>query len=387
DRIIRVKIYNDAYWKEFCFGLTTESVIDRAAELDYVAGTYGGRRRPAKFLCLFLKLLQIQPDEEVVMEYIKQSELKYLRALGCMYLRITGRYNTVLETLEPLFADYRKLRYREMTGKLKIIHMDEFCDWLLREETVCDVTMPQMPKRETLEQAGAIEPYISVLEDDLEDLEDLEKSVQDAKDKKEALDAAVKAEALREAGLAPLPVAATEAAPEAPEPRNEKDRDRNEDRKEERPRSRQREKERERDRRRRSPSRSRSRSRSGRRGREARKGGRRSDSGDSAREKREKSEKRERREAKEARAAQDKKEAWRNQKPTKDKEEKEDKKDKKAKKEFKEKTKKGLFANKAEQDRAEANEKGTNKKGKDGDLSIEETNAMRAELGLKPLKY
>ena len=171
----------DAYWKEYCFGLTTESLIDeaiqfcwvgndwkdlkasavspywnlplvpKAARLDYVCGTYGGRRRPSRFLCLFLKLLQIQPDEEwlglwfemvcvfcvfveaqvtwakkdmlygkrrfdwpntvevetlwrlrpfvhffltwqeVVLEYIKQPELKYLRALGCAYLRITAR--------------------------------------------------------------------------------------------------------------------------------------------------------------------------------------------------------------------------------------------------------------------------------------------------------
>lgn len=29
--------------------------------------------------------------EDVVMEYIKQPELKYLRALGCAYLRITAR--------------------------------------------------------------------------------------------------------------------------------------------------------------------------------------------------------------------------------------------------------------------------------------------------------
>ena len=32
DRIVRVKIYNDAYWKEYCFGLTTESLIDEAIE-------------------------------------------------------------------------------------------------------------------------------------------------------------------------------------------------------------------------------------------------------------------------------------------------------------------------------------------------------------------
>ncbi|CAE7689856.1 Prp38, partial [Symbiodinium pilosum] len=185
DRIIRVKIYNDAYWKEYCFGLTTESLIDEAAKLDYVAGTYGGRRRPARFLCLFLKLLQIQPEEEVVMEYIKQPELKYLRALGCAYLRITARYPTIFQTFEPLFADYRKLRYRDMYGKISIIHMDEFVDWLLREETVCDVTMPQMPKREILEQTGMLQPYQSVLEDDLEDLEDLERSLQELQSSKE----------------------------------------------------------------------------------------------------------------------------------------------------------------------------------------------------------
>lgn len=184
DRIIRVKIYNDAYWKEFCFALTTETVIDRAAELDYIGGTYGGRRRPAKFLCLFLKLLQIQPDEDVVMEYIKQPDVKYLRALGCAYLRITGRPTTIYQTLEPFFADYRKLRYRDMTGKLSIIHMDEFIDMLLRDETVCDVTMPALPKREILEQSQQLDPRVSVLEDDLEDIEELEQARKEAEERK-----------------------------------------------------------------------------------------------------------------------------------------------------------------------------------------------------------
>lgn len=176
DRIIRSKIYNDAYWKEFCFGLTTESLIDKAAELDYIGGTYGGRRRPAKFLCLFLKMLQIQPDEDVILEYIKQSDLKYLRALGVAYYRISQRHVDVHKTLEPLYADYRKLRYRDLTGKMSIIHMDEFIDWLFREKTVCDVTMPGLPKRELLEATLDLPPRESVLEDDLADLDDLEPS-------------------------------------------------------------------------------------------------------------------------------------------------------------------------------------------------------------------
>lgn len=173
-RIVRSKIYNDAYWKEFCFGLTNESFIDEAAKIEYVGGTYGGRRRPTKFLCLFLKLLQIQPDEDVVLEIIKQPDLKYLRALGAAYYRISQRHIKVFQTLEPLFADYRKLRYRDIAGKISLIHMDEFIDWLLREPTVCDVTMPGIPKRDILEATMDLAPRESILDDDLEDLEDLE---------------------------------------------------------------------------------------------------------------------------------------------------------------------------------------------------------------------
>eukprot|EP00931_Biecheleriopsis_adriatica_P089211 TRINITY_DN6337_c0_g1_i1.p1 TRINITY_DN6337_c0_g1~~TRINITY_DN6337_c0_g1_i1.p1 ORF type:complete len:365 (-),score=104.85 TRINITY_DN6337_c0_g1_i1:71-1165(-) len=342
DRIIRVKIYNDAYWKEFCFGLTTESVIDEAAKLDYVGGTYGGRRRPAKFLCLFLKLLQIQPDEEVVMEYIRQPELKYLRALGCAYLRITARYPTIFKTLEPLYADYRKLRYRDMTGKMSIIHMDEFIDWLLHEETICDVTMPQMPKREILEANEVLEPYQSVLEDDLEDLEELEKSVKEAQDARDAAEAAVKQEALREAGL----LKQQEPPPEEKEP-EEKEKAAAE-RVEERPRSR------ERERRRRSPSRrSRERSRSRRRAR--------SDSNRGRREKKD---------VKEGKDKREKKEKVDDREKEKEKKDKKDKKDKKTK-----------YANKADEERAS----GHSKKDKDG-LTVDEWNDIRKEMGLKPLR-
>eukprot|EP00927_Polykrikos_kofoidii_P017833 TRINITY_DN18171_c0_g1_i1.p1 TRINITY_DN18171_c0_g1~~TRINITY_DN18171_c0_g1_i1.p1 ORF type:complete len:459 (-),score=96.22 TRINITY_DN18171_c0_g1_i1:551-1927(-) len=180
DRIVRVKIYNDAYWKEFCFALTTETLIDRAAEIDYVGGTYGGRRRPAKFLCLILKMLQIQPDEDVILEYIKQSDLKYLRALGILYYRLSAPAMKVYTTLEPLFADYRKLRFRDMTGKMTLIHMDELVDWCFREETICDVTLPQLPKRQVLELANDLPLYQSILEDDLDDLEELEQAVASA---------------------------------------------------------------------------------------------------------------------------------------------------------------------------------------------------------------
>jgi hypothetical protein len=63
--------------------------------LSLCAGTYGGARYPSNFLCLVLKLLQIQPADEVVKEYIIQQDSKYLRILGAFYLRLTGKADVV----------------------------------------------------------------------------------------------------------------------------------------------------------------------------------------------------------------------------------------------------------------------------------------------------
>lgn len=69
-----------------------------ALSIDVCAGTYGGARNPSQFLCLTLKLLQIQPEPEVVREYILQEDSKYLRLLGAFYLRLTGKADQVLHS-------------------------------------------------------------------------------------------------------------------------------------------------------------------------------------------------------------------------------------------------------------------------------------------------
>jgi pre-mRNA-splicing factor 38A len=60
EKILRSKIYNHAYWKEHCFGLTAESMVDKAMDINSVGGTYGGIREPTHFIQLILKMLQIQ---------------------------------------------------------------------------------------------------------------------------------------------------------------------------------------------------------------------------------------------------------------------------------------------------------------------------------------
>ena len=167
EHIIRNKIYSSRYWKEHCFGLNSESIIDRALELEFVGGTFGMSNQPSNFICLVLKLLQIQPQEEIIDEYLSSPEYKYLRALTAFYIRLTAKPVNVYKKLEPLYSDYRKLRVRNPDGGFVITHMDEFVDELITKPSVFDVTLPPIPKRKVLEINKEIGPRVSLLEADL----------------------------------------------------------------------------------------------------------------------------------------------------------------------------------------------------------------------------
>lgn len=52
------------------------SIIDKSIELRTIGGVYGGNQKPTDFLCLLLKLLQIQPEKEILLEYLQADEFK-----------------------------------------------------------------------------------------------------------------------------------------------------------------------------------------------------------------------------------------------------------------------------------------------------------------------
>ncbi|KAG0224796.1 Pre-mRNA-splicing factor 38A [Actinomortierella wolfii] len=164
EKILRTRIYESKYWKEQCFGLTESTIVEKAFNLTYIGGQYG-TQKPTEFICLVLKLLQLQPSEDIVIKYItglsedddKDDSNKYLRALGAFYLRLTGKPATIYKVLEPLLDDPRKLRKRTVNG-FTLTYMDEFVDELLREERVCDVVLPRLTKRYVLEDAGELDP-------------------------------------------------------------------------------------------------------------------------------------------------------------------------------------------------------------------------------------
>jgi len=278
EKIIRSRVYDSKYWKENCFALTAELLVDKAMELKYVGGVFGGNIKPTPFICLVLKMLQIQPEKDIVIEFIKNEDFKYVRALGAYYLRLTGTSLDCYKYLEPLLNDYRKIRTQKRDGNFELSHMDEFIDLLLHDERVCDVQLPRLQKREIFEENNELDPRVSLLEGDLLEGED---------------------------------ASSDEEPPEPVQERRERDRDREKDRK-----------------RHRSRSRNRSRSRERKERRRERSGERREDRGrDKERDRR------------------------------RDKERRED----------------------ADRDRRP-------KKGGGDELSVEETNKLRAELGLPPLK-
>ncbi|XP_023174798.1 pre-mRNA-splicing factor 38 [Drosophila hydei] len=169
EKIIRSRVYDSKYWKEQCFALTAELLVDKAMELRFVGGVYGGNIKPTQFLCLTLKMLQIQPEKDIVVEFIKNEEFKYVRALGAFYLRLTGAAIDCYKYLEPLYIDNRKLRRQNRAGQFEIVYMDEYIDELLRNDRVCDIILPRIQKRSILEENNELEPKVSVLDEDLDD--------------------------------------------------------------------------------------------------------------------------------------------------------------------------------------------------------------------------
>ena len=156
DKIIRTKIYNHPYWKQHCFGLNAESLLERAIQLNCVGGTYGGVQKPTHFIQLILKMLQLQPEMDILIEFIVNHEFKYLRVLAAFYLRLTGKPKDVYQYLEPLYHDFRKVRRIMPDGKYIITHVDQIIDELLRDAHVFDITLPHLPKRGILERSGQL---------------------------------------------------------------------------------------------------------------------------------------------------------------------------------------------------------------------------------------
>lgn len=121
DKIIRSRIYESRFWKEECFALTAELLVDKLIELRHIGGCFGGNFKSSDFLCLLLKLLQLQPEKAIIVEFLRNEEHKYMRAVSALYARLVFAAPDVYSYLEPLYYDFRKLRFRNPDGSEFIV--------------------------------------------------------------------------------------------------------------------------------------------------------------------------------------------------------------------------------------------------------------------------
>ncbi|CAB4285402.1 unnamed protein product [Prunus armeniaca] len=162
EKIVRSKIYQNTYWKEQCFGLTAETLVDKAMELDHIGGTFGGNRKPTPFMPLVMKMLQIQPEKEIVIEFIKNDDYKRIR--------VEGKGRGICGVLWVLLRNpYPKGGGNLADGNYTLTHVDEVIDELLTKDYSCDIAMPRIKKRWTLEATGSLELRKSALEEDFEE--------------------------------------------------------------------------------------------------------------------------------------------------------------------------------------------------------------------------
>jgi len=171
EKAVRDRIVDSYYWKEQCFGLNAATLCDRAVELTFIGGTYGTTQKPTPFLCLAFKLLQLTPEKEIILHYLRQEEWKYLRALAAFYIRLAWEPKDVYETLEPYLADFRKLKRRTREG-FSLSFVDQFVDDLLGKERVCATSLWKMPSRTQLEDLDVLEPRVSPLGEEIEGIDD-----------------------------------------------------------------------------------------------------------------------------------------------------------------------------------------------------------------------
>ena len=171
EKPVRDRIVESYYWKEQCFAINEATLCDRAAALTFIGGTYG-QQKPTPFLCLAMKLLQLLPEREIILEYLRQEEFKYLSALAAFYIRLTFDAKDVYGILEPLLGDWRKLRRRTRDGGYALTYIDQFIDDLLVKERVCGTSLRKLPQRTVLEDLGVLEARESPLGEELEGLDD-----------------------------------------------------------------------------------------------------------------------------------------------------------------------------------------------------------------------
>lgn len=140
EKIVRERVFDSLYWKQYCFNINAATILDRCLELNCV-GAMENSGRPFPFVCLLVKLVQLNPQRSIIEFYVSQFRFKYLKLLALVYVRLVYKDS---EYLKVHLVDYRKIRLFE-NGVFSLTYMDECVDRLLNDKFFIGLTLPYMP--------------------------------------------------------------------------------------------------------------------------------------------------------------------------------------------------------------------------------------------------
>lgn len=174
--ILRHRIQDSLFYKEKLFLTNELSIVPVVVEhVQFIGGT-DQNERPSPFLCCLLRLLELEPSQEIIKILLKQNgynEFKYLTALALLYCRLVCNTREMYALYDEYISDYRKLRFQLKTPIFKndrpirfsVIHMDDWIDQLSENERVVDLTLPYMAPRKVLVEKGEADVRIYGVDD------------------------------------------------------------------------------------------------------------------------------------------------------------------------------------------------------------------------------
>lgn len=156
--IVRHRVQDSLFYKQHLHLTNEKSLLQVIVDhVKYIGGT-DSSNRPSPFLCCLVRLLELEPSEEIVELYLTQNgynEFKYLTSLTLLYCRMVLREGKFYLIYDRYIKDYRRLRVSIkvpdfVNGRpihYRIKHFDEWADELVENERVVDIKLPYLAPR------------------------------------------------------------------------------------------------------------------------------------------------------------------------------------------------------------------------------------------------
>ena len=166
--IVRHRVQDSLFYKQYLHLTNEQTLLPVIVEhVHYVGGT-DASTRPSPFLCCLVRMLEIEPDLEIIQIYLRQNghrEFKYLTALTVLYCRMVMSASEFYAVHDEFIRDYRKLRFRPKNPVVidgdvvhyTIRHMDEWVDEVATADRVVDVKTPFMNHRSVYVARGEVD--------------------------------------------------------------------------------------------------------------------------------------------------------------------------------------------------------------------------------------